>query len=167
MKDELQFTPELMKASDIEEVLDIETVSFAAPWTRDMYIREISNPISRVFVFRLGDEIVGYLCFWMVLDEAHVLTIAVHPGRRRLGYGTLIMSHLETVCREYGLKRILLEVGRQNTRARSLYKKLGFKSIGFRKEYYAEEKDDALVMEKWLPVEDEPTRSLAAPEERL
>ncbi len=142
----------LMKISDLNEVLSIEVASFASPWTRDMYTKEISNRSSRAFVYRQGNQIVGYMCFWAVLDEAHLMTIAVHPERRREGFGKAILGHLEEVCAKEGLSRILLEVGRRNEIAKSLYRKCGFEVTGFRKGYYAEIQDDALVMEKRLGV---------------
>ena len=139
-----------MKVTDLAEVLVIEQVSFATPWTREMYLKELSNRSSRPFVYRLDGNIVGYMCFWLVLDEAHLMTIAVHPDRRGEGIGKVIMEHLEEVCLKEGLKKILLEVGRRNNIARALYRQRGFTAVGFRKNYYAGIKDDALLMEKWL-----------------
>jgi [ribosomal protein S18]-alanine N-acetyltransferase len=148
-----------MQPSDLEEVLAIESTSFASPWTREMFLEEMDNRNARLMVFRLEGRIIGYICFWMVMDEAHLLNIAVHPEQRCRGYGTAIMGYLESVCVQEGINRLLLEVGRRNTPARSLYKKLGFSSIGFRKQYYSAIKDDALVMEKWLEAGEETDRS--------
>jgi [ribosomal protein S18]-alanine N-acetyltransferase len=150
MQPDLPLEPAQMQPSDLEDVLAIERTSFASPWSRDMFYEEMKNRNARVVVFRLEGKIVGYICFWVVLDEAHLMNIAVHPEQRGRGYGKAIMAYLESVCRQEGLNRLLLEVGRRNAPARSLYKKFGFSSIGFRKHYYAVIKDDALVMEKWL-----------------
>jgi ribosomal-protein-alanine N-acetyltransferase len=144
-----------MQPSDLEDVLAIERVSFASPWSRDMFLEEMDNRNSRLIVFRLETRVVGYICFWVVLDEAHILNVAVHPELRGVGYGTSIMAYLEAVCADEGLNRLLLEVGRRNGPARSLYRKLGFSSIGFRKQYYAAIKDDAIVMEKRLEASEE------------
>ena len=145
-----QLVVELMQISDLAEILAIEEVSFATPWTREMYVKELSNRTSRPFVYRIDGEIVGYMCFWVVLDEAHLMTIAVHPDRRGEGIGKSIMGHLEQVSLKEDLKKILLEVGRRNIVARGLYRHCGFTAVGFRKNYYANIKDDALLMEKWL-----------------
>jgi ribosomal-protein-alanine N-acetyltransferase len=145
-----QLVPELMKETDLEKVLAIEKVSFATPWTKEMYLKELSNRTSRPFVYRKDGDLVGYMCFWVVLDEAHLMTIAVHPDRRGEGVGKAIMKHLEEVCLKEDLKKILLEVGRRNNIARGLYRQCGFTAVGFRKNYYAGIKDDALLMEKWL-----------------
>ena len=134
---------EPMSVEDVDDVLAIERVSFPAPWTREIFLREISNRSGRAIVFR-------YLCYWMVMDEAHIHTIAVHPDYRRRGYGKAIMSYLDSACLQGGLKKIILEVARRNLTARNLYKQCGFQSIGFRRRYYTSVNDDALVMQKVL-----------------
>jgi [ribosomal protein S18]-alanine N-acetyltransferase len=164
MQPDLPLEPARMQPSDLEDVLTIERTSFASPWSRDMFFEEMKNRNARVVVFRLEGKIIGYTCFWVVLDEAHILNIAVHPEQRGRGYGKAIMAYLESVCRQEGLNRLLLDVGRRNAPARSLYKKFGFSSIGFRKQYYAEIKDDALVMEKWLGFGEEANRDSEKPE---
>jgi ribosomal-protein-alanine N-acetyltransferase len=103
-----------------------------------------------VIVFKSGDTVVGYVCFWEVLDEAHLMNVAVHPDHRGRGHGQFILEQLEAMCLRDNLRRIILEVGRRNLPARRLYKKSGFSAIGFRKKYYSEVQDDALIMEKWL-----------------
>ncbi len=143
-------TSRRMERTDLEEILEIEKVSFPAPWTRNMFLEEMSNRSARLVVFTEEKRIVGYMCFWEVLDEAHLMNIAVHPDRRGKGYGKYIMDRLQMLCLKDGLKRIILDVGRRNLPARRLYKKCGFSSIGFRKKYYSSIGDDAIVMEKWL-----------------
>lgn len=150
MAPETKLKSRRMMQSDLDEVLEIEKASFPAPWSRSMFQEEMANRNARLIVFLEDSRIVGYLCFWEVLDEAHLLNIAVHPERRTLGYGQHIMARLQEICRRDGLKRIILDVGRRNTAARSLYRKCGFSSIGFRKNYYTVAGDDAIVMEKWL-----------------
>jgi ribosomal-protein-alanine N-acetyltransferase len=162
METDSTIRPEPMTPDDLDEVLVIERASFTMPWTREMFLREISSRTARALVFRDGNLIVGYLCFWEVLDEAHVMVIAVRPERRSEGHGKAIMDHLEKICLQDGLKRIILEVGRRNSRARALYRQAGFRSIGFRKRYYAESGDDAMVMEKWI--HDGEGQSLSPPE---
>jgi len=139
-----------MQASDLDAIMAIENASFAAPWSRSMFVEEMANRAAKVIVFKLGDILVGYVCFWEVLDEAHLMNIAVHPEYRGRGYGKLIMGQLEALCLRDNLRRIILEVGRRNLPARRLYRKCGFGAVGFRKKYYTEVQDDALIMEKWL-----------------
>ncbi len=146
----MSMNAEPMRLEDLESVLTIEQSSFPTPWSRNMFIEEMENRNSRLVVFKIDGSIVGYVCFWAVLDEAHLLNIAVHPSRRHEGIGRLIMAEIERLCMKEGLKRIILEVARKNTFARDLYRKCGFDSVGFRKNYYTATKDDALIMEKYL-----------------
>lgn len=150
MYDIHQMTAEPMTAKDLDEVLNIEAVSFPTPWSRQMFLDELAHRHSRLLVFRESGKLVGYMCFWQVLDEAHLFNIAVAETKRSRGIGLKIMQHLDEICRRNGMNRIILEVARRNSAARALYKKAGFSSIGFRKKYYAVVDDDALVMEKWL-----------------
>lgn len=143
-------TSRRMEHEDLDRVLEIEKVSFPAPWSRQIFLQELSNRSSRILVFLEGERIVGYLCYWEVLDEAHLMNIAVHSDRRGRGYGKHMMDRLITICLKGGLKRIILDVGKRNRPARNLYRKCGFSSVGFRKNYYTSIKDDAIVMEKWL-----------------
>jgi [ribosomal protein S18]-alanine N-acetyltransferase len=142
--------PQPMRLSDLDAVLAIENASFAAPWSRQMFADELANKAATVVCFTVAEKVVGYLCFWEVVDEGHLLNIAVHPDHRHDGLGSFIMDYLERTCAERGLRRILLDVARRNVPARNLYKQRGFHAIGFRKNYYAETQDDALVMEKRL-----------------
>jgi ribosomal-protein-alanine N-acetyltransferase len=139
-----------MIQSDLDDVLEIERASFPAPWTRAMFQEEMANRSARLVVFTDGERIAGYMCFWEVLDEAHLLNIAVHPDQRGRGYGKHIMDWLVELCRKDGLKRIVLDVARRNAAGRALYRTCGFSSIGFRKNYYTVVGDDAIVMERWL-----------------
>ncbi len=150
MTQDAELRVEPLRPADLDEVLAIETASFATPWTAEMFLEEIRNARSRPLVFRQGTRLVGYLCFWEVLDEAHLLNVCVHPEFRGLGYGKHILAHLEQTCRHDAIKCIILEVGRRNRVARNLYQQHGFRTVGFRKGYYQDIKDDALIMEKLL-----------------
>jgi [ribosomal protein S18]-alanine N-acetyltransferase len=139
-----------MQLGDLDAILSIESTSFAQAWSRNMFLEEMANDAARVIVFRANSKLVGYLCYWKVVDEAHLLNIAVHPDFRGRGLGREIMAHLETLCRQEGLTTIILEVARRNGRARNLYRRCGFETTGFRKNYYPAIKDDALIMAKKL-----------------
>lgn len=139
-----------MTLGDLDKVLFIEQASYGAPWSRNMFIEEISNPVGRSLVFELETRIIGYLCLWEIVDECHILNIVVHPEYRRQGVGSAIIEITEAACRAKGIARVLLDVGRRNRPARNLYKKMGFKVVGFRKNYYTELGDDALLMDKLL-----------------
>ncbi len=152
---QMKFSVESLLESEMTEeklnyVMNIERHSFNPPWSSSMFLEELTNPNSRCLVFSFFEKIVAFECFWIILDEAHLLNVAVTPEFRGLGIGIHMMRRLEDICAEKGVKRILLDVARRNDPARNLYKKAGFNSIGFRKRYYPAINDDAIVMEKWL-----------------
>jgi [ribosomal protein S18]-alanine N-acetyltransferase len=150
-----EITVRPMQESDLDDVLAIEEVCFPAPWSRKMFRDELLNPAAQAFIFEKENKPFGFMIFWAVLDEAHLMTIAIHPKCRGRGYGTRIMEFLEQSAHDLNVKKILLEVARANTSARTLYKNMGFTSIGFRRKYYLAENDDAIVMEKWIGTEEE------------
>lgn len=139
-----------LKAEELNEVMSIERHSFNPPWSKAMFLEELSNPSSYCLIYRYAASVVSFECFWIILDEAHLLNIAVSPDFRGLKIGKHMMKRLEQICSGKGVRRILLDVARRNDPARALYKKSGFSSVGFRKRYYPAIQDDAIVMEKWL-----------------
>jgi len=137
-----------MTAKDLDDVLQIEKISFRTPWSRELFRRELAMPLARSFVAREvpNDKLVGYLCFWLVIPEVHILNLAVHPERRRQGIGlNLLLFGLE-YCRQKGAQEFTLEVRRSNYDAISLYRKLHFLPWGIRKGYYQDSGEDAVIM---------------------
>ncbi len=91
-------------------------------------------------------QIIGYICFWVVLDEAHLANLAVAPEARRQGVAAFLLKTMIRYLRARGVKQILLEVRERNKAALSLYHKFGFKIDGRRKGYYSDTKEDAILM---------------------
>jgi ribosomal-protein-alanine N-acetyltransferase len=138
-----------MRDRDLEEVLAIENASFQTPWTRGMFLSELdANPFARSVVARFpgGPQIVGYACFWIVMDELHVMNLAVHPDHRRQNIGQELTRWMLSLGYDKKCRSAMLEVRESNHSARRLYEKLGFKVIGIRRGYYRDPKEDALVM---------------------
>jgi ribosomal-protein-alanine N-acetyltransferase len=137
-----------MTRQDLDEVLEIEAQSFPTPWSRVLFERELSTPFARAFVAEDGQKkgVLGYLCFWLVDGEAHILNLAVHPRRRNRGVGTLLLGEGVRYCREKGVEVITLEVRRSNYKAISLYRNFHFQARGIRRRYYTDSGEDAVVM---------------------
>ncbi len=138
-----------MTPADLDEIMAIERASFAMPWTRDQFEREIENPVSYPYTLMVMDEsgkmkLGAYIIFWIVYDEAHILDIAVRPGLRRRGVATWLFEHVLKMLKEAYVRGVFLEVRRSNSAAINLYKKFGFRETYERKKYYGDE--DALVM---------------------
>jgi ribosomal-protein-alanine N-acetyltransferase len=138
-----------MKDSDLPAVRVIEALSFSNPWSDNTFRGEIQNTsvsFPMVVVRRPGDEVVGYIIFWMIRDDVQVNNVAVHPDCRGLGLGEAMMRYAIARTREDGAAFMTLEVRQSNTPAVTLYKKLGFDIMGTRKNYYTKPDEDAYVM---------------------
>ena len=142
-----ELTTALMTLSDVDAIHEIEEQSFAVPWTKAAFIKEVTeNACARYVVLREDDVPVAYAGTWLVMDEGHITNIAVKKEKRGLGYGELVTGALIQLAADTGISWMTLEVRRSNEAAISLYKKLGFTEVGYRKRYYPDNQEDALVM---------------------
>ena len=140
-----------MEIDDLKEVLEIEKKSFPVPWTYDLFFSELTrNRYARYFVLEKDNEVAGYLGFWHKGGSFHITNIAITENLRRKGYGDKLLKFIEKIAAIYRIKKISLEVRRSNCIAQEVYRKYGYKVIKFLRNYYQEEKEDALVMEKKL-----------------
>jgi ribosomal-protein-alanine N-acetyltransferase len=139
---------ERLDASHLPAVLEIEKVVNSAPWSEQSFRNELSHPHGYFVVAVVDGEIVGYGGFWMVVDEAHITTVAVSPSHQRQGIGSKLMFELLTRAKTAGMKCSTLEVRAGNATAIRIYERLGYVSAATRKSYYPDNKEDAVVM--WL-----------------
>lgn len=136
-----------MKESDLEEVLEIEKKSFADPWSRKLFKETLSFPHSINFVLREPTgALLGYINFYLIREEAHMLNFAVHPDFRKKGAATHLLNYAIDFLKRRKAANFFLEVREGNRDAIALYRKFGFQMIGRRKRYYVETNEDALVM---------------------
>lgn len=142
---------DFMKEEDIDEILDISSLSFAISWSKDSYIQELTNPIAKYLVAKIDNKVVAFIGTWIILDEAHITNIAVHPNYRKQGIASELVTKFLDYCRNQGCKAFTLEVRIGNKAAQALYMKHNFKEDGVRKGYYEDNKEDAIIM--WLKEE--------------
>lgn len=141
---------EPMREQDLIEVVEIEEMSGLNRWGYDAYRRELfTNPNSIMMVARnlhSGPAIAGFFAGWIVEDELHINNVASRPEYRRIGVAKSLLESAidDSGCR--GVRFVILEVRASNEAAQSLYRKLGFKLIGRRRDYYRGPIEDALVM---------------------
>ncbi|MNS15632.1 ribosomal-protein-alanine N-acetyltransferase [compost metagenome] len=135
-----------MQSADLPRVVEIERACFGERWTLASFQNELSNAASTYFVATLGDRIVGYAGYWLILEESHVTTIGVDPKHQRKGYGELLMLDLIEHAAKHGARWVTLEVRASNIAAQKMYEKFGFTSLGRRKGYYQDNNEDALIM---------------------
>jgi len=91
-------------------------------------------------------SILGFAGLWLMVDEAHITTIAMHPNYRRLGLGEFMLASLIDIAYSIGAKWVTLEVRITNHNAQNLYRKYGFHEAGIRHRYYSDNNEDALIM---------------------
>jgi ribosomal-protein-alanine N-acetyltransferase len=136
-----------MRFTDLEAVQDIERASFTTPWPPHAYRSELeSNRLATYLVVRAGDEVVAYAGMWLMVDEAHITTFAVHPAWRRRRVGERLLVALLDLAVARRAREATLEVRLSNLAARRLYEKYGFRPVGLRPRYYSDDGEDALIM---------------------
>ncbi|HEX3697191.1 MAG TPA: ribosomal protein S18-alanine N-acetyltransferase [Polyangia bacterium] len=142
------FLIEPMKAADLDAVMEIERVSFRSPWSRQVFLEELTRDWAHVDIVRevQSGDVVGFANYWLVADEVHVLNLATHPQARRAGHASRMMAHMIDFARRELCRYVTLEVRRSNGAALRLYRRFAFRAIGVRPNYYAEDQEDAIVM---------------------
>lgn len=146
-----------MTLNDVDSVYAIELATFASPWSRDSFEKEMKdNPCARYLVAQVENEVIGFAGIWWVLEEGHITNIAISEKHRGKGYGKRLTEALLQYAANLMVQYVTLEVRRSNLRAQSLYKALGFVAVGYRKRYYEDNGEDALLMvNEHLPVPEE------------
>ncbi len=136
-----------MEDADIPAVQALDRQAFALPWPPSAYAHELHHsPHSRLWVAEVEGQVVGFIVLWLILDEAHVATLAVHPDFRRRGIARRLLETLLTAAREAGARLATLEVRAGNLPAQALYRHYGFREVGRRPKYYTDNGEDALIM---------------------
>ena len=136
-----------MELEDVAAVQAIEQASFSAPWPPNAYETELrANRLAQYLVIRVESEIVGYAGLWLMVDEAHVTTFAIHPDWRRRRLGERLLLSLLDIAIARRAAEATLEVRLSNLPARRLYEKFGFRPVGIRPRYYTDNNEDALIM---------------------
>jgi ribosomal-protein-alanine N-acetyltransferase len=136
-----------MAIPDLSAVQLIERASFTTPWPPQAYRQELeTNRLAQYLVALIGDEVVAYGGLWLMVDEAHVTTFAVHPAYRRRRIGERLLLALLDLALARHAREATLEVRLSNLGARRLYEKYGFRPVGIRPRYYSDNQEDALIM---------------------
>lgn len=113
-----------------------------SPWRRAMrrFFRAEPEPEPT------QELIIGMIGLWMMVDELHIVTIAVRPSFRRQGAGALLVIAAVEFAQARGMECVTLEYRRSNDVARALYDKFGFMNVGMRARYYSDNNEDAIIM---------------------
>lgn len=143
----LQYEP--MKQADLADVVALEESVYPHPWSMGNFIDSLSSHYEAWVLREQNGDLLGYFLLMAIVDEAHLLNVAVSAGRQGQGLGRLLLNQAVACARGLGMESVLLEVRPSNTRALKIYERYGFKQIGRRKGYYPaadQQREDAIVM---------------------
>ena len=142
---------EKLDNKDVDQVVRLEQSLFHSPWTKEQFLYELNdNPFAKIFVVKIGDEIIGYIDYMITFNSATISKIAIKSEYQKNGLGSKLMEYMMDDLNSLGygeIETITLEVRISNIKAISLYKKFGFKEVNVKKNYYSD-KEDALYMLK-------------------
>jgi ribosomal-protein-alanine N-acetyltransferase len=142
------FQIEPMRLGDLDAVVEIERLSFRSPWSGQIFLEEMARDWAHVDVVRdaARGTVLAFGNYWLVADEVHLLNVATDPVARRAGHASRMLAHIVEFGRRHACRVVTLEVRRSNLAAARLYRRFGFRVVGVRPNYYAEDQEDAIVM---------------------
>lgn len=137
-----------MRPDDIPEVMALERSAYSKGWPATAFERELTqNAMARYVVLReAGGRMLAFGGLWLMVGEAHIVTVAVLPEEQRKGFGRAVVHALVELARDEGMEVATLEVRVSNQAARALYREYGFYEVGTRKRYYSDNGEDAVIM---------------------
>lgn len=137
--------------SDLEQLLSIERLVQALPWTEHSFNLCFQAGCFG-WVIEIDKKIIGFIIISSRQQECHILNLCIDIPYQHQGFGKKLLEQALSEAEKQGLHLVYLEVRRSNAKAIALYKKEGFQVVGERKGYYPAEEghEDALVLAKWL-----------------
>lgn len=145
--DQLTYAP--MVVADVDDVLALEVSVYPHPWSRGNFTDSLASGYHGWTLRDDAGALVGYFLLMDVVDEAHLLNVAVGAGHQGQGIGLYLLDKVVACARGLSLTSVLLEVRPSNLRALRIYERYGFAEIGRRKAYYPAhdgQREDAIVM---------------------
>ena len=142
----MNITIEKMGESHIEQLAVIEKECFSTPWSENALREELENSYARFLVAVCDGEVSGYIGAHNILGEVYITNVAVSQKHRRKGMGEKLINSLISLCESENAEFITLEVRESNKPAINLYKKMKFKDVGKRKNFYENPREDAILM---------------------
>jgi len=144
----LQVKVEKMTRDDVDEVFNLETLIHPEHhWSKESFYNELSNNLAYYYCIKNEyNKILAYIGFWLIIDESHITTLAVHPDFRKMQLAQILLIQMVQICYKNMVKYITLEVRESNIPAIRLYEKFLFESIGMRKNYYQDNGENAIIM---------------------
>ncbi|NVD75022.1 ribosomal-protein-alanine N-acetyltransferase [Duganella sp. BJB488] len=140
---------EPMRQADLPDVVALEESVYPHPWSLTNFVDSLNSNYEAWVLRDQQGDLLGYFLLMAIVDEAHLLNVAVSAERQGQGLGRFLLNQAVACARGLGMESVLLEVRPSNTRALEIYERYGFKHIGRRKGYYPaanQQREDAIVM---------------------
>ncbi len=141
---------DFLKREYVDSLYALECLCFTVPWTKTAFVNDVTNENACYVLLIENDALIGYGAFWQAADSADITNVAVHPDYRKRGLGKQILEKLLCDAAARGVRQMYLEVRKSNMAAQALYTTCGFVSVGERKNYYTDNGEDAVIMEKQM-----------------
>lgn len=159
--------PTLVRKPEPTALAAVDAQVFGVAWTAEEFTRMLVNPAVDAWLLREGRWDIGYVCYQRVEHEAEIYRIGIVPAWQGRGYGRWLLEQFLEWARRHRVSRVLLEVREGNAPAVTLYTSSGFRTVERRLRYFTAPPEDALVMERRLPVKlHRPPTSGLAPDTR-
>ncbi len=129
---------------DMPEVLEIEALSFAAPWTEEEFLFCLRQRNSIGMVAEQGERVVGFMIYELHKGRLHVVNFAVHPCHRRLGVGRAMALKMIGKLSSIHRPRITADVRESNLDAQLFFRRLGFLATKVQRGFYEDTAEDAI-----------------------
>ena len=137
-----------MNESHVPQIAELEKICFNDAWSENSIASELDNRLAFWLVAEEDDQVIGYVGSQTVLGETDMMNIAIHPDHRKRGIATELIEALIQDLTERGSHSLMLEVRSSNEPAKNLYIKMGFETVGVRRNYYRNPREDALILRK-------------------
>ena len=137
-----------MVMEDGAAIAELEYSLFRDAWSEKSILETVKQPGAICLTAEKAGRTAGYLLAYTAAGEAENARIGVVKELQRQGVGRELIKTLETIGKQSGIKRILLDVRCKNKAARALYEREGFTEDGIRKSFYSNPEEDAVLMSK-------------------
>jgi len=133
-----------LNSKNLNSCFELDEIALKGLWSKDQWDKELSDSRRLCLGIFSSSKLIALGCGWIVVDEFHITAVAVHPNHRRRGLAQLILSSLFIQALNKGCTRVTLEVKSDDDAALGLYKSCGFRTAGYRRNYY-KNGTDALI----------------------
>jgi|SRR5690625_1149225 len=145
MNEKVEITP--MKLKHLDEIMAIERELFSSQWPRSIFRSELTeNPYAHYYIIKFNEKIVGYAGIWLMKEGAQVTNIAISSKYQGKKLGKKLFSFIFQKAISAGCENLSLEVRKSNMIAQNMYRQFGLVPAGIRREYYTDNREDAIVM---------------------